>query len=320
MAGCAFRRAIGPVWERDALKLSPNDPCWCGGDLKYKKCHKSFDEAPDDRKYAESQRLYATTWEVTSRLQYARGDYDWMARQLTSHHVERLFDVGCGSGHALLALMSQLPELNRIVAVDENLDCLRSARNTLAAAGHGSELIERFDGVHSPQGFVQNERAFVGPLPLPIALIEADPMSDAYLEAALLSDGPFDAVTIWLTGAHMWRRSNVVSRARRVRSEHDLRILLQNDVYELADRILRPGGILHVVDRSEAPTSDFLYQAYLQAHREQAEPTTLDIRDIEYRLWTSPEGGRTQMIYKAPDDREEADPLIALVSILSVKT
>lgn len=30
------------------MKLSPNDPCWCKGTLKYKKCHKAFDDAPDD--------------------------------------------------------------------------------------------------------------------------------------------------------------------------------------------------------------------------------------------------------------------------------
>jgi hypothetical protein len=144
-------------------------------------------------------------------------------------------------------------------------------------------------------------------------------MADPYLEEALHADGAFDAVTIWLTGAHMWRRKNVVSQSRGVRDEHDLRILLQNDVYEVADRILRPGGVLQVVDRSEAPTTDFIYNGYLQNHREQAEPTTLDVREIAYRPWDSPEGGGTKMILTSPEGRQEAEPTLALVSIISVK-
>jgi SAM-dependent methyltransferase len=301
------------------MKRSPNDPCWCDSKRKYKKCHKAFDEAPEDRKYTEAQRLYANAWRVTSQLQYARGDYDWMAQQLKPYKVERLFDVGCGSGHGLLALSATLPAPVRVVAVDENRDCLRIARDTLAKAGLSPAVIARLDWAHTPLGFVHHAKPFAGPLPRPLALIEADPMTDPYLEEALHGDGPFDAVTIWLTGAHMWRRMNAVSRSRGVRDEHDLRILLQNNAYELADRILRPGGVLQVVDRAEAPTTDFLYNAYVQAHREQAEPTTLDVREIAYRLWSSPEGGGTKMIFTTPEGREAVEPEMALVSIISVK-
>lgn len=301
------------------MNRSPNDLCWCDSQIKYKKCHKAFDDASEDRKYAEAQRIYARSWRKTAQLQHARGDYEWMAQQLIPYAVERLFDVGCGSGHGLLALHGTLPSLARVIAVDENPVCLRVARDTLTSAGHSPVMIPRLDIMHTPLGFVQDAQPIAGALPTPLALIEADPMADPYLEGALHVDGLFDAVTIWLTGAHMWRRMNVVSRSRGVRDEHDLRILLQNDVYELADRILKPGGILQVVDRAEAPTTDFVYNGYLQNHREQAEPTTLDVREISYRLWDSPEGGRTPMILTAPEGREDDNPTLALVSIISVK-
>lgn len=301
------------------MKRSPNDQCWCGENVKYKKCHKAFDDAPEERKYEEAQKLYAASWKRTSQLQHSRGDYEWMAQQLKPYAVGRLFDVGCGSGHGLLALHAILPELTRVVAVDENPECLRVARDTLSSAGLSVAMVTRLDVLHTPSGFIQDAKPFDANLPGPFALIEADPMADPYLEAALRADGLFDAVTIWLTGAHMWRRMNVVSRSRGVRDEHDLRILLQNDVYELADRILRPGGVLQVVDRAEAPTTDFLFNGYLENHREQAEPTTLDVREIAHRLWDSPEGGRTKMILTAPEGREEIEPTMALVSIISVK-
>jgi SAM-dependent methyltransferase len=300
------------------LKLSPNDPCWCGSQRKHKKCHKAYDEATGPRKYEESQKFYASTWEVTSRLQHDRGDYDWMAQQLKPYEVRRLFDVGCGSGLGLRALLAQLPQLERIIAIDENIHCLRIAQNTLAAAGPAPELIDRIEVEYFPEGILQVAQPFAGPLPSPIALIESDLMSDPFLETALRSDGLFDAVTIWLTGAHMLRAVNVANMGRGVRNEAELRIFLQNAVYELADRILRPGGVLQVIDRSDAPTDVLKYQAYLQSHREQAEPTTLDVRDIRYRLWTRPEGGRTQMIRKVPEGGT-ADAAMALVSIISVK-
>lgn len=300
-------------------KRSPNDVCWCDSGRKYKKCHKASDEAPEDQKYKESQRQYASAWRVTSQLQYDRGDFCWMAQQLKPYKIGRLFDVGCGSGHGLLALFKTLTAPLRVVSVDENLECLRTACDMLTAAGLSPILIARLDYQYTPFGFIHDAEPVAGPLPHPLALMEADPMADPHLEAALHADGPFDAVTIWLTGAHMWRRKNVISRSRGAQDEHDLRIMLQNDVYELADRILRPGGVLQVVDRSEAPTTKFLYDAYVQSHREQAEPTTLDVRKIAYRPWNEPEGGATKMIFTSPEGREAVEPEIALVSIISVK-
>lgn len=105
-------------------KPSPNEPCWCGLGRKYKKCHKAYDEAPDDRKYAEAQRHYATLWEITSRRQHERRHYDGIADQLRPHDVRRLFDVGCGSGHGFVSLLARLPHLSRVVSIDENPHCL----------------------------------------------------------------------------------------------------------------------------------------------------------------------------------------------------
>lgn len=302
------------------MKLTPNEPCWCGSGRKYKKCHKAFDDAPDELKYQAAQKAYASTWQATSELQYARGDYAWMAEQLSPYGITRLFDVGCGSGHGLLAMSESFPNLSRTVSVDENLDCLRIARDTLVQGGSSPVLLTRLETVLTPRGFVQNAKEISDPLPAGTVLIEADPLTDPHLEQALSADGPFDAVTIWLTGAHMLRSVNAISRSREVRDERDLRIILQNEVYELADRILRRGGVLQVVDRSEPPTSDYLRDEYFKAHREQAEPTRLDVRDVAYRSWTPPEGSTTKLIQSSAGGRTDAEIALALVSITSVKT
>lgn len=308
--------------EEDVMELkpTPNEPCWCGSGRKYKKCHKRFDEAPNDLKYQAAQQAYSATWKTTSELQYARGDYAWMAEQLKPYNLTRLFDVGSGSGHGLLAMSEAFPNLSRIVSVDENLDCLRIARDTLVQRGASPSLLTRLETALTPEGFVQSAKPFSDPLPAGVVLIEADPLTDPYLEEALLADGPFDAVTIWLTGAHMLRSINAISRSRAASDERDLRIILQNEVYEMADRILRPGGVLQVVDRSEPPTSDYIRDEYFKAHREQAEPTTLDVRDVAYQTWTPPDGSATKLIQSAGEGRTGEEIGLALVSITSVKT
>lgn len=304
------------------MRFAPNGPCPCGSGRKYKKCHRVFEEAPSHQKYGAAQHVYAASWKETAGLQYARGDYRWMADQLQLEGAHRLLDIGTGSGQGLLALRERFGPALRMIGVDENLACLRFASDALAAANVASTTIARLETRETGSGFIQQGGPITLPLPEPVALIEADPLTDPHLEPALIDGGPFDVVTIWLTGAHMWRRNNAYSVQRGAQDEHDLRIILQNAVYELADRVLRPGGVLHVVDRAEAPTTDRLRKEYVKAHGEQAEPTTLKVRDVTYRLWTSPTGAPTQLVNSIPEGRPDDFPeaKLALVSIISEKT
>lgn len=303
------------------MRFEPNAPCPCGSGRKYKKCHRAFEEAPPHEKYGAAQGVYAESWRRTSELQAARGDYAWMAEQLAGHKAKRLFDIGTGSGHGLLALSAYFGPDLRIVGVDENLACLKMAGQTLANAGLPAQVVARLETEQTQFGFVQRGGAISIPLPKPVALVEADPLTDEHLEEALVQDGPFDLVTIWLTGAHMWRRYNAYSLRRGAKSEHDLRIILQNEAYELADRILRPGGLLQVIDRAEAPTTDAVRDEYFAAHGDQAEPTSLVVKDVTYRLWQAPEGAPTQLVNSMPDARPDDFPeaQLALVSIISEK-
>lgn len=304
------------------MRFEPNGPCPCGSGRKYKKCHRAFEEAPSHEKYAAAQGVYADLWRTTSQLQLDRGDYAWMADRLGAYQIARVLDIGTGSGHGLLALSARFGSDLRIVGLDENLACLKATRQTLLNAGLSAHLIERLETYETTSGFVQEGGPIPHPLPAPIALIEADPLTDEYLDDALARDGMFDAVTIWLTGAHIWRRNNAYSLYRGAKSEHDLRIIIQNEAYELSDRILRPGGVLQVVDRAEAPTSDAVRDEYFKAHGQQAEPTSLIVKDVSYRLWQSPQGAPTQLVDTKPEERPDTFPeaQLGLVSIISEKT
>lgn len=304
------------------MQFEPNAPCPCGSGKKYKKCHRVVDDAPSHQKYVAAQGVYAENWRVTSQLQYARGDYTWMADQLRPRAAERLLDIGSGSGHGLLALSECFGPNLRIVGIDENLACLKTASQTLKSVGLSAQMIARLETQETQFGFRQQGGVIPTPIPEPIALIEADPLTDQHLEEAIRHGGLFDVITIWLTGAHSWRLFNAYNVHRGAKSEHDLRIILQNEAYELADRILRTGGVLQVVDRAEAPTTEALREEYFKAHREQAEPTSLEVREVTYRLWQSPEGAPTQLVHTNPEDRPDTFPeaQLGLVSIISEKT
>ena len=68
---------------------------------------------------------------------------------------------------------------------------------------------------------------------------------------------------------------------------------MQNKVYDLADEILKSGGILHVVDRGRDPTPENeaskKKSLWLDGHTDQASTTSLKVdQDIKFRSYTPP--------------------------------
>jgi SAM-dependent methyltransferase len=274
-----------------------NEDCWCESGRKYKHCHYSIDIASDEKKYSASQAIYAQNWKTTSEFHFKSGVYHWLAGQVAERKPKRILDIGCGSGHGLIALREVLGPDIEIVAIDENRACLRAAREALRQKqGIDAEVVTRMSVARSPAGFVHN----AGPLALaagaPCVLIESDVCNDPYLLPALRSSGAFDVVTIWLTGVHMLRQENVNVRARGIDGDGAHRLYVQNATYELADAVLKPGGVLQVGDRGMAPTSSLLRADILRAHGEQASVTSLKVQSLTHRLYDEPNSGRTPMV------------------------
>ena len=114
--------------------------------------------------------------------------------------------------------------------------------------------------------------------------------NDPFLEGALKEWGPIDAVTVWLTGTHVARPHHVTVRSAGVSSDAEHRLFVQNTGYELADRVLRPGGWLQVCDRGETPTTGALVEDVLAAHRDQASVTSLVVQGLEHRPYEQSDG------------------------------
>jgi SAM-dependent methyltransferase len=244
-----------------------------------------------------------------------------MAERLKSFSPRRILDIGCGGGHGLFALFEVFgPEL-KVVSLEENGACIETAAQMLSKAGIEIHKIKRLQAMLTPDGYTFLAAPIEGIPAAQCVLVESDICNDSAVLDTLLENGAFDAVTIWLTGTHMMRQFNKDVRNQNIGTDGEHRLYVQNCVYELADQILKTGGVLQVVDRTEAPTSDEMRTDYLDAHREQASVTSLRVSDLEYLPYEEIQGQqRTPMIVTpGKSGRVPAQLQTAMTSIISVK-
>lgn len=268
----------------------PNDPCPCGSGLKYKHCHRRIDAADVETRPVESKKHYASAWQANAACFEKQGCYEWMAKQLETLQPTRILDVGCGDGRGINALVKAFPGAT-VIGVDENEQVLANAEQLLDARGTKSDRVERLTtlGV-APRSHVVGSHE--GRLKLGdqrVTLIEGDILVDDELFAFLRALPPFDVVTIWLSGSHMLRSECDNIRNLKIASPKEYRFRVQNKVYELAEQLLRAGGVLHIVDRGQ-PLDDQKREGFLESHRDQASVTTLvpDAASISERTYAEP--------------------------------
>ncbi len=107
-------------------------------------------------------------------------------------------------------------------------------------------------------------------------------MSDKFLEE-WLSSVEIDRILCWLIGSHGARMFNKVVNEKGINTPGEYRIIVQNEVYELADRVLKKDGLLHIVDRVKYPETDLERKYFRESHEDQASVTSLIIGDIEFK-------------------------------------
>jgi SAM-dependent methyltransferase len=231
---------------------------------------------------------YADAWKLTAAALEAEGHYAWMADLLggtagAPAHGKRLLDIGTGSGEGLRILLDRGW---RVVSVDENVACLRAAHarcgGTVLYRGSPREAAEGAYTVTYAGGVPTGDAAAV--------LVEADAIADDELTAALLASGPFDAVTCWMLDTHAARLRDVRVRAIGMRTADEYRIGVQRLVYRLADKVLRGGGVLHVVDRTPqrghgpaSALSEAAAQGVLRVRAAMAQGTSLELLSLDTR-------------------------------------
>lgn len=225
---------------------------------------------------------YATDWLHHSESFRVGEHYKWMAGFLEGRG--RVLEIGTGDGSGTIALFQNG---STILSIDHNPKCHDLAEARLQEASipttrerRGTIHFKQFDfGMRytTPQSSLLDGE---------VLLLEGDVSSrdEAGLEQWLSSLPQFDAIACWNIGTYA-----IITES--IGTPQVYRLHVQNALYTLADRILRPGGVLHIVDRGPAPAAEVLDEqtaAWLEYHQDQASPTslTLDTPSIKRRNFT----------------------------------
>jgi len=306
------------------MKAGRNDPCWCGSGLKYKNCHYEVDTAPPEKHVQVAREVYDRNWQKNAAHFASQGCYEWMASVLKPFAPKRILDIGCGEGSGLLALLSTLGSDNlTIISLEENSECTHTAEKHLRSKGYEASIIHR---MHAEPTANRQHVLGVEPGKLVersgITLIESDILlKDDDLFSFLLSIPRFDAVTVWLIGTHFARQECQSIASLQIKTSKEYRLRVQNQVYEHADRLLRSGGVLQIVDRGEVPNTELVRSDFLNAHKEQASVTSLEVKSLEYLVYNEPGASRKVAMQATVGTSGRTPDLsqFAMISVISVK-
>lgn len=227
---------------------------------------------------------YANNW-ANGHAEHFRtqGDYEWMAGFLDS--CPRIVEVGTGDGSGTIALCRRGAV---VVSIEKNPFCLQLAKRKLHEAGVPVIVESRGTVVPDADGtsFEIAYSSINSQMPTEGALLlGGDVTVDRELVSWMVAHAPFDGIACWNIGTYRLNL-DVTSNPSRYR------LIVQNRVYEMAERILKPGGILHVVDRGRAPTEEHLQamiESQFDGHQDQASITSLCVDpNIQYRVYEPP--------------------------------
>lgn len=305
------------------MKRAPNELCWCGSGLKYKHCHRDIDACSREESVLAARRVYASNWEKNAQHFVAQGCYEWMSSLLFEYSPKKILDIGCGDGSHVLSLLKCGCKNNiDILSVDENIECINKSKMRLDGAGYAPSVIYRMQVVAHDE---RNYHIGIEPGKLTkqsnITLVEADILlDDDELFEFLEKMAPFDAVTVALIGTHMARQNCLNLTPLNICSNGEYRIRVQNKIYEISDVLLRTGGVLQVVDRTEVP-DEKSKEDFIRAHREQASVTSLVVKKLDHMIYNESEGSRRVPMIQTLGTSGQLRDLsqVAMTSIISQK-
>lgn len=274
----------------------------------------SVGATPPLERLKTASSTYVDAWRVHASRFESDGHYAWMAGFIAGH--ERVLEIGVGTG----ASTEVLAQTHRVLGIDENPRCIEVAGDRLIAAGIDAHIELRGAARALGDRYTVDYAKPKAEWRNRVLLVEGDVMGDDALRTWLGRVGPFDAIVCWLIGAHRFRGGNTTHQQPRFesRSSQEYRLRVQNNVYLIADQFLRPGGILHCVDRGEALGAIGKADCFA-AHTEQATPTSLVVESVEERLYSPPEGGVEMqlspgLLGRVPDENTMRPALVSIVA------
>lgn len=238
-----------------------------------------------------------------------------MCNQVKDYVPSKVLEIGCGTGEGTFALYDAFG--CEIVSLEENPQCMLKAQNLLKGKSVECQVHQRLryliyqDGRHRRQVFAvpssDNGK---------VTIIQGDAIfEDPQLDETLKAAGPFDLVVVWLMGTFNMGRSCMDLDHLKIKTPREYVLRVQNQVYRSADRWLRSGGALQVVDRGQAPDTDEHMASLIKAHSAQASSTSLKVNSVTYRFYEEIKGCGIPLVTSNGDTPDQ----MAMVSIVSIK-
>ena len=275
------------------VTLSPDTPCGCKSGLPYGKCHKPIFDASEEDMLSVAWRLYAEAWATNADHYQSQGVYASLAGQLANAgDIGRVLDIGSGRGHGLAALRDALQPEARIIGVDENPECLAAAAQLLGVEAL-PENVRRADNRVLPNGYLMSTYPEGNLIDQgSVTLVQSDVIvQDRALDRLLNTVGPFDAISLWFSGVHKARSATEIARHFKVKSDADNRELVEDRVLSVAGERLRPGGVLHLVNRVGAINIKAIGHEIAQTYGEWLEDMPFKLEAFSAISYQEPEGG-----------------------------
>ena len=197
------------------------------------------------------------------------------------------------------------------------------AHDRIAACGLDVKLVRRLRQATAGENYhemqVDSDKLHIPVEYADITLVEADIIWDLEFLDFLKLRPKFDAITVWLIGTY-----DLKPECRNIKTRVEgpiYRLTVQNKIYQLADQLLRPGGILQIVDRRESPTEDYLVQDNIQSHQQQAQRTSLEVIDHQFKDYEEPVKGAGVSMVKVIGTSGRIPNLtqLAMTSVISIK-
>ena len=303
------------------IKIKPKDLCYCQSGKQYRFCHMARDNYKPDKRLIFDKKKYINEWLTDSNYFLEKGYYIWMANCLFEKiNPETVLDIGCGNGNGIIELLKN-NNIKNIISVEENEYCIDSAYEKLNEKGISVKVIKRNEFGYSKDGLFATNYTEINDFEFAkVNIIQGDIKHDNILKEYLMRL-KFDAVTCWLIGTHESVNYNIDYIQAGVNDNKTFRLAVQNCIYEFVDKILRPKGFLHIVDRGEIPHSNEIIEQFIGCHKEQASVTNLKVdENIKYIEYEPIDNGirMIESLYKRDTLKSEFKGF-AFVSIFSMK-
>jgi tRNA G46 methylase TrmB len=300
----------------------PYDPCYCQSGRKYKFCHYQLDKLSGPERFKAALQMYLEGWKTNAEHFQNQNCYDWMASQLRPFQPKQILDIGCGDGAGIIALATVL-EGSRILSLDDNSSCLNLAKERCESIGLNPDLINRFsvstNGQKHQIATIQNRLRFESR----ITLIEGDILWDDELLNFMQALPKFDAITVWLMGTYAIKIDCAnIARLRAFSEVGKYRRIVNQRAYQLGDKILKPGGLIHIVNRGIATDRINFKELTINEHSELSAGTTLKMLHFEMRDYKeAADNTRITMENRLLENSviDNKTPL-ALSSVISIKS